>query len=214
MKKSEAGFTLIEVVLALGIFAVISLLIATTLFTMQRSWSRIRKQSKRLKAYQTIDRVVDYAVRNAVPFKWQDKNLKNRLVFKGDSNEVVLAYLHRVTNVKKGGIRFIKLSLENGELIALYRHTPILYWLNEDLESICQKEVIARDVESISFLYADREENGIAWSDDWDEETEKNIPLGIQMTIEFKNGRKASWLRRTAGSSFESEYGKRETVIK
>ncbi len=108
----------------------------------------------------------------------------------------------------------MKLSVENGELIALYRHTPILYWLNEDLESTCRKEVIASDVENISFLYADREENSIIWSDDWDEETEKNIPLGIQMTIEFKNGRKTSWLRRTAGSSFESEYGKRETVIK
>ena len=214
MKKSEAGFTLIEVVLAIAIFAVISLLIATTLFTMQRSWSRIKKQSKRLKAYQTIDRVVDYAVRNAIPFKWQDRNLKNRLVFKGDSNELILAYLHRVTNIKKGGIRFIKFSLKNGELIAFYRHTPILYWLNEDLESTCQKEVIARDVESISFLYADKNENGISWTDDWNEELEKNIPLGIQITITFKDGRKVSWLRRTAGNSFESEYGKRETVIK
>jgi len=214
MKKSERGFTLIEVVMAIAIFAVISLLIATTLFTMQRSWSRIKKQTNRLKAYQTIDRVVDYAVRNAVPFKWPDKTFKEQLVFKGDSNEVLLAYLHRVTNVKKGGIRFMKLVLEDGELLAYYRHTPILYWLNENLESTCQKEVIAHDVENISFLYADKTENGITWVDDWNEELEKNIPLGIQMTIKFKDGRKVFWLRRTAGSSFESEYGKRETVIK
>ena len=135
-------------------------------------------------------------------------------MFKGDSNELVLAYLHRITNVKKGGIRFIKLSLEDGKLIAYYRHTPILYWLNEDLASTCQKEVIAKNVENVSFLYADKSENGITWCDDWNEELEKNIPLGIQITVEFKNGRKISWLRRTAGSSFESEYGKRETVIK
>ena len=214
MNIKAKNFTLIEVVLALGIFAVVSLLIATTLFTMQRSWSRIKKQSKSLKAYQTIDRVVGYAFRNAVPFKWQDKNLKNNLIFKGDSNEVVLAYLHRVTNVKKGGIRFMRLALEDEKLIVYYRHTPILYWLNEDLASTCQKEVIARDVENISFLYADKSENGISWSEDWNEELEKNIPLGIQLTIKFKNGRKVSWLRRTAGNSFETEYGKREKVIK
>ncbi len=214
MKRTKASFTLVEVVIALGIFAVVSLLIATTLFTMQRSWSRIKKHTKSLKAYQTIDRVVDYAFRNAVPFKWQDKNLKDSLVFKGDSNQVTLGYLHRATNIKKGGIRFIKLVQENDDLVAYYRHTPILYWLNEDLASTCQKEVIAHDVESISFLYADREENGIIWSSDWNEEIEKNIPLGIQMTIKFKNGRKVSWLRRTAGSSFETEYGKRETVVK
>ena len=214
MKRKAKNFTLIEVVLALGIFAIVSLLIATTLFTMQRSWSRVKKQSKQLKANQTIDRVVDYAFRNAVPLKWPDKNMKNRLVFKGDANEVVLAYLHRVTNAKKGGIRFIKLVLEDENLIAYYRHTPILYWLNEDLESTCTKEVIARDVESISFLYADKDENGTNWNEDWNEELEKNIPLGIQLTIKFKGGRKVSWLRRTAGNSFETEYGKREKVIK
>jgi hypothetical protein len=89
-----------------------------------------------------------------------------------------------------------------------------LYWLNEDLGSTCQKEVIAQDVENISFLYADRDENGITWVNDWNEEIEKNIPLAIQMTIKFKDGRKVSWLRRTAGNSFETNYGKRETVIK
>ena len=214
MKSTKTPFTLVEVVIALGIFAVVSLLIATTLFTMQRSWSRIKKQTKSLKAYQTIDRVVDYAFRNAVPFKWQDKNLKNSLIFKGDSNEVTLAYLHRVTNIKKGGIRFIKLVLENDNLVAYYRHTPVLYWLNEDLTSTCQKEVIAHEVENLLFLYADRDENGITWSTDWNEAIEKNIPLGIQMTIKFKDGRKVSWLRRTAGNSFETEYGKRETVVK
>ncbi len=214
MKNSEAGFTLFEVVLAVAIFAVAALLIGTTLFAMQRSWSRIKKQSARLKTYQCIDRVVDYAVRNAVPFKWPDPNSKDRLVFKGDSDELILAYLHRVTNIEKGGIRFIKLFVEDGKLIALYRHTPILYWLNEDLDSTCQREVIAGGVKEISFLYADREDDGITWEDDWDEKTEKNIPLGIQMTVEFENGRKVSWLRRTAGSSFESSYGKRETVIK
>ena len=214
MKKTKSPFTLVEVIIALGIFAVVSLLIATTLFTMQRSWSRIKKQTKSLKAYQTIDRVVDYAFRNAIPFKWQDKNLKNSLVFKGDSNEVILAYLHRVTNIKKGGIRFIKLVLENDNLVAYYRHTPVLYWLKEDSASTCQKEVIAHDVENLSFLYAERDENGITWSTDWNEAIEKNIPLGIQMTIKFKDGRKVSWLRRTAGNSFETEYGKRETVVK
>jgi type II secretory pathway component PulJ len=214
MKSRKTPFTLIEVVIALGIFAVVSLLIATTFFTMQRSWIRIKKQTKSLNAYQTIDRVVDYAFRNAVPFKWRDKNLKDSLVFKGDSNEVTLAYLHRVTNIKKGGIRFMKLVEENDNLVAYYRHTPILYWLNEDLGSTCQKEVIAQDVENISFLYADRDENGITWVNDWNEEIEKNIPLAIQMTIKFKDGRKVSWLRRTAGNSFETNYGKRETVIK
>ena len=68
-----------------------------------------------------------------------------------------MAYLHRVSNVKNGGIRFIKFCVENENLIVYYRPTPILYWLEEDLNSTCSKEIIARKVERISFLYADRD---------------------------------------------------------
>jgi type II secretion system protein J len=214
MKRSEAGFTLFEVVLAISIFAVASLLVGTTLFGMQRSWKRIKEQSDKLKTFQGIDRIVDYAFRNAIPFKWRDDNMKDALVFKGDPDELVLAYLHRVTNVKKGGIRFIKFHLEDSDLVVYYRHTPILYWNNDDLESDCSKEIVARDVERVSFLYADLLESGINWSEDWNEEVEKNIPMAIQMTIEFKGGKKVSWLRRTAGNSYETTYGKRETVVK
>ena len=214
MKKAEAGFTLLEVVLALAIFAVASLLTGATLFAMQRSWKKIKTQSARLKTYQAIDRIVDYAFRNAVPFKWQDSNLKNSLIFKGDPQELTLAYLHRVSNVKNGGIRFIKFCVENEDLIVYYRPTPILYWLEDDLSSTCNKEIIAHKVDKISFLYADRDADNLTWNDDWDEEKEKNIPMAVQMTVEFKDGRKMSWLRRTAGNSFETTYGKRETVIK
>ncbi|MDD5727520.1 MAG: prepilin-type N-terminal cleavage/methylation domain-containing protein, partial [Victivallales bacterium] len=196
MKRSESGFTILEVVLALAIFAMASLLTGSTLYAMQRSWRQIKKQSAYLKTCQTVDRVVDYAVRNAVPFKWRDQNLKASLVFKGDPEELILSYLHRVSSLEDGGIRFIRFCLEDGNLAVYYRQTPILYWLNEDLETGCRKEIIAREVEGISFLYADRNADSLNWQDDWNEENEKNIPLAIQMTICFKDGRKVSWLRQ------------------
>ena len=143
MNRREAGFTLFEVVLAVAIFATVSLLVGTTLFAMQRSWKKIKKQSALLKTYQAIDRIVDYAFRNAVPFKWRDDKLKDAQIFKGDSDELILAYLHRVGNPELGGIRFIKFFVKNENLIVLYRNTPILYWADNDLESTCKKEIIA-----------------------------------------------------------------------
>jgi type II secretion system protein J len=210
MNKREAGFTLFEMVLAVAIFSMVGLLIGSILFSVQRSWSRIRKHAAELDSFQKIDRVVDYAFRNAIPFKWTDNNLKESQIFQGEPESIILAYLHRINNPKAGGIRFIKLFVQDGRLIAQYRKTPILFWNDEPRVERVKQEVLAKNVKDISFVYADREGDEIIWFDDWDEEQKKQIPLAIQMTIEFDNGTKELWLRRTSGSSYDSALGKRD----
>ncbi|MCP3965530.1 MAG: prepilin-type N-terminal cleavage/methylation domain-containing protein [Lentisphaerae bacterium] len=208
MKRSEAGFTLFEVMLAIGIFAVISFLVASILFGMQRSWIKIKINSHYLNNDRGIDRIADYAFRNAVPFNWPDQNRRPRQIFTGASNSMTLAYLHRVTAPAQGGIRFIRLFVRNKKLIAAYRNSPIIYWVDENLDEHSQQEVIADNVESISFLYADRINGAINWTSDWNPE-KPYIPLAVQMTLKFQNGDSVSWLRRTAGSSYETHLGRR-----
>ncbi|QSH40065.1 hypothetical protein P0136_01640 [Lentisphaerota bacterium ZTH] len=206
--NSEAGFTIFEVMLAIGIFAVISVLVASILFGMQRSWIRIKINSNYLNNDRSIDRIVDYAFRNAIPFAWPDQNRRPRQIFAGSDNSVTLAYLHRITSPAQGGIRFIKLFLRRGNLVAAYRSSPILYWLDENIDSHTHQEVLADKVEAISFLYADQINGAINWTTDWNPE-KPYIPLAIQMTLKFKNGDTVSWLRRTAGSSYETHLGRR-----
>jgi len=52
-------------------------------------------------------------------------------------------------------------------------------------------------------------ENGeIAWQPEFDAEAAETIPAAIRMDVEFENGQKVSFLRRTAGNSAVSSYGK------
>ena len=50
----------------------------------------------------------------------------------------------------------------------------------------------------------------IEWTDTWVEDDHNGIPLAIQLTVEWLDGTKERWLRRTAGSSGNSTYGDRE----
>ncbi|MFA6293261.1 MAG: prepilin-type N-terminal cleavage/methylation domain-containing protein [Victivallales bacterium] len=204
--KNNAGYTLLEMIIAVGIFTMVMLTASMGMVTIQKTWTSITLQNQRTRSLQVIDSVVDSAFRNAVPFAWPDENFKSKVVFQGRRNEVLLAYRHRINNADDGGIRFMSLSLDNGRLVAKYRKTPMLPWDGKSNMAPTDSENLAENVRSISFLYADRKKDVISWTSEWDENS-VNIPLAIQIRIEWMDGSGEVWMRRTAGSGLRENYG-------
>ncbi len=204
-------FTLVEVVLALGILCMIAILAAGILQSVQQLWKSIQKNSKNLESMQNIDRIANHAMKNMVPLRWPNPDGRNQQIFLGNHDSIIFAYLHRSVGENSGGIRFIELRLEDEQLVARYRPTPILYWLGEPGDNVgIIKEVIADKIATLNFEYAEREGDEIVWYEDWDEEEKKQIPLAILMKIKLKDGTEEQWLRRSAGSSWNTSYGKRQ----
>jgi type II secretory pathway component PulJ len=206
--KNNGGYTLLEMVIAVGIFTMVMITAAMGMVTIQKTWSSVTLQNQKIRSLQVIDSVVDSAFRNAVPFAWNDENFKSRIVFLGDSNRVTLAYRHRINNADEGGIRFISLFLDNGCLVAAYRKTPMLPWDGKTNTAQTDREILAEKVRSISFLYAERKKDNIIWTSTWDEKS-NNIPLAIQIKVEWTNGDSEVWMRRTAGAGLRETYGVR-----
>ena len=157
-----------------------------------------------LETLQRLDRIADTAFRNAIPFHWPDENNRNVQLFRGKPAFLRLAYLHRVNDPAEGGLRFLELSREESELVARYRRYPII----ADHDGECRREVIASGVRRLAFSYAFRENGEIVWQPEFDAEAAETIPAAIRMDVEFENGQKVSFLRRTAGNSAVSSYGK------
>ena len=206
--KIKNKFTLLEMVLAIAIFAMIMLTIGAGMFSIQQTWKKMSKKGKIIKMYQALDRVFDTAFRNCIPFTWPNDNFQNKPVFVGSYDECTIAYIHRIINSSDGGIRFLKIYLQDGNIIAEYRKHPILYW--DESGTGLQREILASGIKKISFLYAVRKRNEIEWLNDWDEES-KQHPLAIQITVDWENGSSEQWLRRTAGAGKFESYGKRDT---
>ena len=84
----------------------------------------------------------------------------------------------------------------------------MLYW-NEEATPF-KTEIIAEEVDSVDFVYADFDINKtLIWENNWDKEVRRNIPLANQMTVNWKDGTKNSWLKRTAGSGRRENLGRR-----
>ncbi|MBE6405328.1 MAG: hypothetical protein E7040_04830 [Lentisphaerae bacterium] len=212
MKKSP--FTLIEVIVAMLILVVIGSLIGTASAIFYRAYARSTEHTERMKEYVAIDQVMDQCVRNAIPFQWEDEDQKKtRYVFQGETDSVIFSTLRRSYANDKGALLFVRLRLIDDELVAEYSSYPLLPWEleeNDDPERYT-REVLTKNVQAISFLYAERDSEGeIEFLDEWIEDDHNGIPLAIQIEIEWKNGQKERWLRRTAGSAANATYGNRQ----
>lgn len=205
-KKTISRFTLLEMTLSIFIFSIIMLILGTALATAQQSLNKVTQKNQSLMALQTLDRVFTSSLRNAVPFSWTDAARRVRTVFVGEPNKVSFAYLHRVSDSNEGGIRFIQFYQAADKLMVAYRKAPILPW-DQNTFNLAEKEVLCDNVSSINMNYAARFNNQIVWKNSWQTEDGKfDIPLAIQIKINFRNGESQQWLRRTAGAGQFEEF--------
>lgn len=204
------NFTLVELVCAMLVMMVVALVIGTAGSSFYNGYRRSNEAVARLKERMAIDRVWDSALVNMIPFKWKDDNNESRYVFEGKSDELLLTTLRRVYSSDPSAITFIRFKVEDEKLIVVYSNYPMLPWEEEEPSAVTQSEVIAENVAHISFQYAEQgEDNEIEWLEEWEEEEHTTLPLAIRMTVEWKNGAKEYWLRRTCGVNYNSNFGNR-----
>ena len=79
--KTLRTYTLVELVLALGILSMLALMAVGILTSVQRLWNDIGIRSGELENLQNIDRIADSAFKNMIPFHWPNAENKNQEIF-------------------------------------------------------------------------------------------------------------------------------------
>lgn len=215
MKRNRHAFTLIEMVVAMAVMLMVAMIIGTAGKIFYDDYRRSVRATGRLKEYMAIDRIWDGAVRNAVPFKWTDDEGASRFVFEGGNDTLMFTALRRSDGASAGALMFIRLRLEDSDLVAYYSGYPRPPWDEEyqdKSDEYFRREVLASGVSAVSFQYAETgesEDAEIEWLDSWEEDEHAAIPLAIRMTLQWNDGRREHWLRRTCGTSLHSTFGYR-----
>ena len=208
----RSNFTLMELVAATGIMLAIAGIIAFASRSFFRALASAERVSAQLQVYLNIDQVMDGCFRNMIPFNWEtdDVNDDTFQVFMGERDWIHFTTLRRSYDNVGGNLFFVRVYVDDktDELVAEYSKFPRLPWYDDDEDLMpYDREVLAENVERISFLYAGAQDNAIIWMEEWDREDYDFIPLAVQMTVEWKDGTEEQWLRRTAASGGNSVYG-------
>jgi len=205
-------FTLMELVAAAGIMLSIAGIIAFASRSFFRALASAERVSAQLQVYLNIDQVMDGCFRNMIPFNWEttDVNDDTFQVFLGEEDWIHFTTLRRSYDDVGGNLFFVRVYVDDktDELVAEYSKFPRLPWYEDDEDIMpYDREVLATNVDRVSFLYAGQQDSAVIWLEEWNRDNYDFIPLAVQMTVEWKDGTTEQWLRRTAASGGNSVYG-------
>ncbi len=214
-RRRRPPFTLLELIIAVALFLLVTALLLTAATAITGSWQRLNREKGRLLELLALDRAVDAMFSNAVPFTWPDEDGQAVAVFVGEAERVDLAYLHRLNTVEDGALSFVSLQVDDGgRLLALHQPRPLLR--AEDPGEHARTSILAQGIDRIEFLYADWvPDEGVEWLEEWDPDRDSSVaserrlelPLAILMRVFWDDGRAETWLRRTAGNSYRECWG-------
>ena len=205
MKKHT--FTLVELIAATAVLALIGSASAAALVGFQQSHDKVATLSERLERNRKLDKVAELMT-NMIPFFWKDETDDNQehLVFDGMEDELYFTAMRLPDSQGRGAFIFVRLYINDDNALACdYKDTPLLPWLESEEQSNIKTVILAENVASLTFTYADYDdEDEIEWLEVWDQDDDEyldRLPAAVGFTVEFENGEKLSYLRRTAGLS-------------
>lgn len=214
MKRSN--FTLIELVVAIAILIVVAGIVGVSGAAFYHGYERSLRVTDKLKEYMAIDNLMDTHIRNMIPFDWKDEDGNVRLLFDGEENRIFFTTLRRSYGNRPGALLFIRVFVDNDQLIAEYSPYPRFPWDEEGDETMpYTREVLANNVSAITFKYAEHsteDSNGIELLDEFREDDNNVLPLAVMLKVEFTDGSSEQWFRRVAGISRNSTFGVRENT--
>jgi len=205
-----AGFTLLELVIAMALLTLVATLLLFATNNITSSWSGLLEEQNSLRETMKVGRTLDRILSNAVPFVWRNEKGEKVPVFYGQMRSIRIAYRQRVKRLRKGGLKFVRLSVEDGQFIADYQSRPFIDATAAGRNM--KRSILAEDIKSVRFYYADwHPEEGLFWRNQWDpnmaDPPRTELPVAVGLSVTWDDGRREAWLRRTAGNGSFERFG-------
>ncbi len=191
----NAGFTLLEVLIAIGISLAIFLILFAALrlgYKAQESGSEKEEVTQKMRI---LDERISWLIRGVYPFVWTDptKTDEHKIYFEGEDDKLGFV-TSSVDSHAKGpeniaGLKYVSIYADNDGL-----HTREKVFFLDDAFDDSGGKVATLDPEvtKLEFSYYDLppgEKSG-DWVSDWDPEDKQYLPAAVKVQVTFEHNKK------------------------
>jgi general secretion pathway protein J len=190
MTRRAAGFTLVEVVVAMALLATIMVLLYAGLTYALRSWDAGDANGRKVADRRLGENFIRREVMELFPLRWKDAT-QLRFAFEGDKDHV------KFVSSRPAGLAAAGLSLVGIEVMERDRvRNLVMRRAMPDDDQIdfsplekAEATLLVANVENVSFSYfgAENDFAEATWMDKWD--LPASMPLLIRMRVKMHDGR-------------------------
>ena len=187
---AQRGFTLIELIAAITLLALLTTILMGTVRSAERSTSAANDAVERTEQYARTQAFLREHISGVLPMRWR-RELSQPLKFSG--RQTSLTYFAPVTSqIAEGGVMWWQLAIatsqQKSQLVLRRRPSDPEEKAVPDLSSAEQPIVLADNIEALSISYFDagddplRNPDSGSWVESWDENSRMPSMIAIRVT--------------------------------
>jgi general secretion pathway protein J len=190
--RREAGFTLVEIVVALVLLGSMMLLIHSGLAFALRSWDAGDANGRRVADWRITENFLRREVSEVFPLRWKDPNFV-KFAFDGERGHVRFVS-SRAAGVSLGGLSLVGMEVEAGADARAPRNLVMRRAMASDevndFEPLRdgQKSILVAGVDSVEFGYFGSENDFTepTWTDEW--KYPARMPTMVRLRVRTAGG--------------------------
>lgn len=172
---SSPGFTLFELVIAITLLSLVTLLIGSGFRLGLRAWEQGESETEWTQRFRVLTGLLSQQIKSAYPYEVEVDD-KKVVAFSGESDSIV--FVTTLTDSSYGGFKWVRYSFKDGTLFYKEGLLPD----KEFLEKISgDEEVIDSNIKEIALTYFSPDED--EWKDSWD--FGEKLPGAVRVKIPY-----------------------------
>ena len=194
MKKikycSVEGFTLIELMIAVTILGVVTLIVASALHLGARAWEKGTEKDDRIQATQVVFGILKGQIASALPYETIIDG-KTSFFFKGDDKQLQYVSMTSLYSGKSYGnviVTYRVSEMEKKKILEVLEQRIVSADLKDDSthEEANTWRTLAENLNGFSFEYAGCPEpnDGLSWVEQWDSNEQGGVPAAVKITMD------------------------------
>jgi prepilin-type N-terminal cleavage/methylation domain-containing protein len=190
-----AGFTLIEVVLALTIFALMGGILYGAFSLSHSAVEKSQVNSTRNQKQRSIADLLGSYVRSTFPYR--ESPQEQTAFFEGDAESLtfVSAYSQGMGGRGMAKIQITKDEDDNGRATVKLEETAPVRLSSESGGGGQTYSIVLQDnVKEFRFAYLDPQAEEETWEDRWDGKERRMLPRAVRFTYQDERGKEVRWI--------------------